>query len=70
LADIGHQFKKDLLRDIAGRGLIAVEKIECDGIHAALVEIVERTKGVPVTRPASCDNLRADLAIAQINHRD
>ena len=65
----GHQFQKDLLRDIAGHGWIAMKKIERDRIHTVLIQVVEHTKGVPVARAASFDDLRADLAITQINHR-
>src|SRR4029077_5304270 len=69
LANACHQLEKDLLRHIARQSLIAMKEIERDGIHLVLIQVIERTKGVPIACAARFDDPCADLAIAQINHQ-
>ena len=60
-------FRKTCWGDIACGSLVAVEKIERDRVDAVFIEIVERTKGIPVAQTAGLGDLCAELAIAQIS---
>jgi hypothetical protein len=53
------------LRDVTGRGCVAVEEIESDGVDLVLVVLVKRAEGVAISLAASLEDLGADLGLTQ-----
>jgi len=49
-ADALHHLQEDLLGGIGRRGCVAMEVMQCDGIHAVLVRVVNRAQRVPIAR--------------------
>jgi hypothetical protein len=66
--EIRHRFEKNLLRNIARRGCVAAEEVECYGIDFVLVGLIDDPKGTSVALPAGFQDFSADLRFAQ-THR-
>jgi hypothetical protein len=62
---VRQQLEKDLLRNVVGRSLVAVEVIERDGINTILINFEEQAKSFGIAALARFDRSIVDGKIAR-----